>query len=244
MSDGKPSLAEINLDEAVAPYFANVHIELISIVQAFALYMLISQNVVQVPAFAEWNWPYFLRGLTVFLLAMALWHAYVTQLAYVATLHWAHTLFPFSFGVLQFMLANPEVLKPRTDPQNLSYFVLLMSLTALTGAFAYFNTWYQHRNSRTITRFNHNFEPIGPQLHSFWGGLHIAFSAFMAFEFLLMLGLYAWANEGYKPWQEIAFPAFTCFLAAAAILIDARFCATHWAPPPIRDLYNKVYKKP
>lgn len=171
-NDGSPVFLS-NLDEAVAPYFASVHVELISIVQGFALYMLVSQNVLAFPTFANWDWPYFLRGLTVFLLEIALWHAYVTQLAYVATLHWAHTLFPFLFGLLQFILANPMVLKPATDWRNLSYFIFLVSVTALTGAVAYSNTWYQHRSSRTWMRFKSSFGEDAERLYRFWGSLHI-----------------------------------------------------------------------
>src|SRR5439155_120334 len=82
-----------------------------------------------------------------------LWHAYVTQLAYVATLHWLHTLFAFLFGVLQFMLANPLVLKRSANEHNLYYFVLLMAATALTGAGAYLNTFFQHKRNRTVMHF-------------------------------------------------------------------------------------------
>jgi hypothetical protein len=209
MPNGQSPVFQINLDEAVAPYFASVHVELISIVQGFALYMLVQQNVVAFPSFAGWDWPYFLRGLTVFLLAIALWHAYVTKLAYVATLHWAHTLFPFLFGVLQFMLANPIVLKPSTDWRNLSYFIFLVSMTAVTGAFAYFNTWYQHRNNRTRMCFKSKFGEDADQLHSFWGTLHIFYGVSMLVLAFVLLGLSWLAKSHYKTCYEILFPSIT-----------------------------------
>jgi hypothetical protein len=241
MPNGQSTVCQINLDEAVAPYFASVHVELISIVQGFALYMLVQQNVVAFPSFTGWDWPYFLRGLTVFLLAIALWHAYVTQLAYVATLHWAHTLFPFLFGVLQFMLANQNVLKPSTDWRNLSYFIFLVSMTAVTGAVAYFNTWYQHKNNRTRMCFESKFGKDAEQLYSFWGNLHIAFCACM-FAVATVLFALAWlAKSHYKTWYEILFPSLTSLFSALAIYIDARFCATH--AESVRQIYENVYKK-
>jgi len=93
--------SESNVDEAVAPYFATVYTQLASVIQAFALYSLISANVVQVPLWLDWDWAYFLRGLSVFLLVLALWHRYVTELAYVAAPHYLHSVFPFLFGVLR-----------------------------------------------------------------------------------------------------------------------------------------------
>jgi len=245
MSDTEPSLAERNVDEAVACYFSTVHVEMISIVQGFALFMLISQNVSQVPSFGNLDWAYFFRGLTVFLLAIALWHAYVTQLAYVATLHWLHTLFPFLFGVLQFMLANPKVLNPRTGQPNLSDFIYLMALTALTGGAAYFNTWFQHGTNRTKMRFLQSFGKDAQQLHTFWGNLYIFFSVFMVVVSLVFFGLGRWAEWSYKPSEEIRFPIATALFAALAIFVDPRFCATHrWArPKAVRDIYKKLYSR-
>jgi hypothetical protein len=242
--DAKPSVFDNQIDEALAPYFATVHVEMISIVQAFALYNLIQQNVIQVPAWDGWDWAYFLRGLTVFFLAIAIWHAYVTQLAYVATLHWSHTLFPFSFGVLQFMLGNQRVLKPSIDEPNLYYFILLMSLTAITGAAAYFNTLLQHRSNRTKMRFALNFGENAQRLHVFWWKVHIALALFMLVTFLLFLPLAAIAKWKYRTFEEIAFPLFTTIVAALAIYIDARFCAKHrWTPGAVRAIYENLYGK-
>ncbi len=245
MPNGNRPKCQINLDEAVAPYFATVHVEMISIVQGFVLYKLVEYNVIAFPTFADWDWPYFLRGLTVFLLAIALWHAYVTQLAYVATLHWAHTLFPFLFGVLQFILTKPQVLQPSIGWKNLSYFLFLVSMVAVTGAAAYMNTWYQHKSNRTWMRFKASFgEDDAGLLYRFWGSLHLVFAGLMVFVTLVLLALSWLAKSHYETWYEITFPIITGLFSALAIYMDARFCATHkWAPEPVRNVYNCVYGK-
>lgn len=246
MPDIKPSSTETNIDEAVAPYFAGVHIGMISIVQGFALSILIQQNVVEVPNWADWDWPYFLRGLSVFFLAIALWHAYVTQLAYVATLHWLHTLFPFSFGVLQFMLASKKVLQPSIGWHNLSYFMFLMSITAITGAAAYANTLYHHKSNRTKMRFNVTFgeQPQTQELYGFWGKVHCFFAYSMVVTFIVFLILAAVAKWQYMPCEEIVFPAFTATVAAFAIIVDARFLAEHFTfSSAVKPIYQRVYGK-
>jgi hypothetical protein len=232
-----------NIDEAVAIYFAGVYVELVSVVQAFALYSPISQNVIQVPAWVGWNWAYFLRGLTVFLLAMALWHRYVTQLAYIAALHWLHTFFPFVLGVLQFMLANPHVLKPSDDRKNLAYFMLLMSVTAFTGVLAYTNAYFQHRRNRTKICFAVRFKEDAKPLYEFWRNLHIFSAVSMLVAAIAFLVLSAIANWGYAPSEEIGFPLITTCVAALSIYMDGRFCAKHtWAQPLyVRNIYRKVY---
>lgn len=238
----RPDLS--NVDEAVAPYFSAVYVEMVSLVQALAFYSLIQQNVVPIPFWSDWNWPYFLRGITVFLLVISLWHRYVTQLAYIATLHWLHTLFPFVFGVLQFMLASPHVLKPSTDMQNLSYFLLLMTLTALTGVLAHTNAVFQHRSNRTKLRFALTLGKHAKDLHSFWQYLHMVFAALILAIFLVFLALSCWAHWAYARWEEYAFPGLTALLAFVTIHCDARYCAKHsWAPEPVRIIYTQVYGK-
>ncbi len=241
MPDTKLSLEE-SVDEAVAPYFAGVHIGMISIIQGFAISTLIAQNV-DVPSLSSFDWPYFLRGLTLFFLAISLWHAYVTQLAYVATLHWLHTLFPFLFGVLQFMLAKKSVLKPATEWHNLSYFMVLMSLTALTGAAAYTNTFYQHRNNRTERLFQ-KFGEQANNLYNCWGRLLRFFALSMAVVCVVFMCLGAIAKWLYTPCEEIVFPLFTTIVAGVSIVVDARFLAEHRLTfKPLGDIYRKVYGK-
>jgi hypothetical protein len=121
--------------------------------------------------------------------------------------------------------------------------MLLISLTALAGALAYFNTWWQHGSNRTKIRFDMYFGDDAKSLYGFLKGVHVVLGFFLLASFLLLLVLTGFAKLWYLPVQELIFPLVTVCITGSAIFLDVRFCVKHkWNKRQrVKDIFNSVY---